>query len=64
MEREDAYTFDCRILPFSLESKPDGGRCQSTTKRCKYKLIDYIAIYYIATVTVYICYCCDLGGYT
>lgn len=25
MEREDGYTFDCRIPPFSLESKPDGG---------------------------------------
>jgi polymerase delta-interacting protein 2 len=23
MEREDGYTFDCRIPPFSLESKPD-----------------------------------------
>lgn len=25
MEREDGYTFDCRIPPFSLESKPEGG---------------------------------------
>lgn len=25
MEREDGYTFDCRIPPFSLESKPDDG---------------------------------------
>lgn len=25
MEREDGYTFDCRIPPFSLESKPDNG---------------------------------------
>ncbi|CAH1111965.1 unnamed protein product [Psylliodes chrysocephalus] len=25
MEREDGYTFDCRIPPFSLESKPDSG---------------------------------------
>lgn len=25
MEREDGYTFDCRIPPFSLESKPDEG---------------------------------------
>lgn len=24
MEREDGYTFDCRIPPFSLESKPYG----------------------------------------
>lgn len=23
MEREDGHTFDCRIPPFSLESKPD-----------------------------------------
>lgn len=23
MEREDGYTFDCRIPPFSLESKND-----------------------------------------
>lgn len=25
MEREDGYTFDCRIPPFSLESKPESG---------------------------------------
>lgn len=25
MEREDGHTFDCRIPPFSLESKPDEG---------------------------------------
>lgn len=25
MEREDGYTFDCRIPPFSLESKAEGG---------------------------------------
>jgi len=23
MEREDGHLFDCRIPPFSLESKPD-----------------------------------------
>jgi polymerase delta-interacting protein 2 len=23
MEREDGFSFDCRIPPFSLESKPD-----------------------------------------
>lgn len=23
MEREDGHTFDCRIPPFSLESKPE-----------------------------------------
>lgn len=23
LEREDGHTFDCRVPPFSLESKPD-----------------------------------------
>jgi len=23
LEREDGYSFDCKIPPFSLESKPD-----------------------------------------
>lgn len=31
MEREDGYTFDCRIPPFSLESKPDGSSAQSNS---------------------------------
>ncbi|XP_013167798.1 PREDICTED: polymerase delta-interacting protein 2 isoform X2 [Papilio xuthus] len=31
MEREDGYTFDCRIPPFSLESKPDEGSPMSPT---------------------------------
>lgn len=26
MEREDGYTFDCRIPPFSLESKTDDSK--------------------------------------
>lgn len=29
MEREDGYTFDCRIPPFSLESKNEEGSIPS-----------------------------------
>lgn len=29
MEREDGYTFDCRIPPFSLESKNEDGNAPS-----------------------------------
>lgn len=31
MEREDGHTFDCRIPPFSLESKPDEGSPPAVT---------------------------------
>ena len=30
MEREDGYTFDARIPPFSLESKSDDGNSDNT----------------------------------
>jgi polymerase delta-interacting protein 2 len=31
LEREDGHSFDCRIPPFSLESKPDDSNSSSTT---------------------------------
>lgn len=31
LEREDGHTFDCRIPPFSLESKPDDSSSTTTT---------------------------------
>lgn len=46
MEREDGYTFDCRIPPFSLESKPEGG--SATPPETVWDLI-YLTLYIFNT---------------